>query len=72
MDKKCINCRYFRLGSVGPTKADYIWGDCLNAKHHPWNADRAGQSVNFTWGDACCENFEPKQTSADKRALDAE
>jgi hypothetical protein len=59
MDKKCINCKYFRQGSVGPTKPEYVWGDCLKASKHAWGSGNAEKSANFTWGNGNCEDFEP-------------
>ena len=59
MDKTCVNCKYFRQGSVGPTKPEYVWGDCLKAKEHAWGTGDAEKSVNFTWADGVCEDFEP-------------
>ncbi len=67
MDKKCIECEHFRRGSVGPTRPEYVWGDCLKVREHAWGSEESEESVNFTWADGCCENFEPRQTSADDR-----
>ena len=60
MDKKCINCKHFRQGSVGPTKPEYVWGDCLKAKKHSWGVGDAEKSLKFTWADGGCEDFGPK------------
>ena len=42
MDNKCVNCRYFRQGSIGPTKAEHVWGDCLKATEHAWGGEDKG------------------------------
>ncbi|MHC4166659.1 MAG: hypothetical protein ACYSWQ_06865 [Planctomycetota bacterium] len=63
MDKKCVNCRHFRQASVGPTRPEYVWGDCLRAKKHAWGAEGMGSAVSFTWADGGCEQFEPIETS---------
>ncbi len=60
MGKKCIDCRHFRQGSMGPTKPEYVWGDCLKAREHASGAEDAEESINFTWADGACEDFEPK------------
>lgn len=71
MGKKCSDCRHFRQGSVGPTKPDYVWGDCLKVTKHPWSAEKAEKSVNFTWADGYCEKFEPRQMSAADSSADS-
>ena len=63
MEKKCINCRHFRQGSVGPTRREYVWGDCLKPKEHFWGAENVDSVVNFTWADGFCEQFEPIESS---------
>ena len=59
MEKKCINCKHFRKGSVGPTRKEYVWGDCLRTKEHSWRAESPDSTVSFTWADSYCEQFEP-------------
>lgn len=58
MDKKCINCEHFRQGSVGPTKPEYVWGDCVKASKRALVAGNVEKSFSFTWGDGGCEDFE--------------
>jgi len=72
MDKTCINCRHFRRGSVGPTKPEHVWGDCLKAEKHAWVTGDTEKSLNFTWADAGCEDFEANQRlrMANRRILD--
>ena len=60
MDRTCINCQHFRQGSIGPTRPEYVWGDCLKAREHAWGEGDAGKSVNFAWADGSCDDFEPK------------
>ena len=59
MDKKCINCKHFRQGSVGPTKPEHVWGDCLKASENAWSTVDNEKSANFTWGNGDCEDFAP-------------
>lgn len=63
MDKKCVNCRHFRQGSVGPTRPEHVWGDCLKAKEHAWGGQGTDTAVSFTWADGGCERFEPRETA---------
>ena len=67
MDKKCINCRHFRQGSVGPTKPEHVWGDCLKAKKHALGGEGTGTAGSFTWADGGCEQFELMGTPTDGR-----
>lgn len=66
MDKKCINCRHYRQGSVGPTRKEYIWGDCLKSKKHAGEGEDSGSKADFTWADGFCGNFEPKETTENR------
>ncbi len=71
MDRKCINWRHFRQGSVGPTKAEYVWGDCLKAKEHAWGGNSESTAAKFAWADGFCECLEPKETSEEGRKPDS-
>ncbi len=67
MDKKCINCRYFKLGSVGPARKEHVWGDCLRIKKDSRRGKNPNSIVNFTWADACCGHFEPVEPAEQGR-----
>ena len=64
MEKKCINCKHFRKGSVGPTRKEYVWGDCLKTKERSRGAEKSNSIVNFTWADGYCEQFKPTEQRA--------
>lgn len=68
MDKKCENCKHFRIGSVIPIH--YIWGDCVNPQRCP--VDAQGKKFNrvFMWADKSCDYFEPKERSVNQRIVD--
>jgi hypothetical protein len=63
MDNKCIDCSYFRQGSVGPTRPEHVWGDCLKVIKHASGRDDAGVMVSFRWADASCKQFEHIETA---------
>ncbi len=71
MDKKCINCRQFRQGSVGPTKAEHVWGDCLKAKERACGRDSTSGPASFAWADGCCEQFEPREMPQEDQKPDS-
>lgn len=71
MDRKCINCRHFRQGSVGPTKPEYVWGDCAKGKNEAQRTEDSALDVSFVWADGCCGHFEPKDQQ-DKVSLGAD
>ena len=48
MDKTCVSCKHFRQGSVGPTKPEHVWGDCLKARAHAWGTGDAENSGRGT------------------------
>ena len=57
MEKKCINCLYFKQGSLGPTTKEYIWGDCQKKERRSWADNNTGSIINFTWADGYCDYF---------------
>ena len=71
MENKCVNCRYFRQGSIGPTKAEHVWGDCLKATEHAWGGEDTGPGVSFAWADGCCEQFEPKDNPEEDQTVNS-
>ena len=60
MDKKCIDCKHFKQGSVGPTKTEHVWGDCLRAANCAGVAENPAEAAVFTWADGSCDHFEPR------------
>ncbi|TKJ34305.1 MAG: hypothetical protein CEE38_18555 [Planctomycetes bacterium B3_Pla] len=60
MDKKCIDCKYFKQGSVGPTKTEHVWGDCLKAADCAGVAENPAGAGVFTWADGSCDHFESR------------
>lgn len=68
MDKKCENCKHFRMGNVIPIH--YIWGDCVNPKRY--NRDAQGKKTHrvFTWADKSCDDFEPREKPVNQRIVD--
>ncbi len=69
MEKRCINCKYFRKGSVEPAKD--VWGDCVKPRKHVWGAEDTETRVFFTWADNSCDDFEPRKAPADQSAQDS-
>ena len=66
MQKKCMNCKHFRKGSVGPTKAEHVWGDCMKPKEHSGDAQDTEARQFFTWADNSCADFQPRETPIGK------
>ncbi len=65
MDKKCKNCKHFRIGSALP--ATHIWGDCMKPrKYDTFDAQGTKTTGVFMWDDKSCDDFEPRKTLVDQ------
>ena len=66
VERRCDKCRHFRQGSVGSTRAEHVWGDCMKPKEHSGDAQDTETQRFFTWADNSCEDFEPRVAPVEK------
>ncbi len=64
MEKKCINCKHFRKGSVEPAKN--VWGDCVKPGQYSYDSHDRERPSAFTWAHRSCDDFEPRETPVEK------
>ncbi len=66
VDHRCDDCRYFGQGSLEPTSAKHVWGDCMKSKEHSGDTQDTEARRSFRWADNSCDDFEPRAMALDR------